>query len=107
MQKQYARLAFVGIFSLANIFLALPWANAANNEHKSKVTDYGDGIKMSEYKDKSGFEMDGGGTRFLFDRKTKTLLLIDANGAENVVDFSKPEADDSASKPVDLVADAK
>ena len=108
MQKQFRCLAVVGIFTIANLFSSLQSVNAAESAETEKVTNYGDGITMSENKDQSGFEMDGGGARFIFDRVTQTVVLIEADGAKTAVQFSKPESEvATTSEPVDLVAKAK
>jgi hypothetical protein len=108
MQKQFWCLAVVGIFTIASLFSTLQSVNAAESAHEGKVTNYGDGIIMSENKDQSGFEMDGGGARFIFDRVTQTVVLIEADGAKTAVQFSKPESEvATTNEPVDLVAKAK
>ena len=107
MQKQYRRMACVGIFAVATIFSGLQSAIAAENGRSSKITDYGDGIKMCENKDSSGFEMDGGGMRFFFDRKTRTVSFVDENGARQIVTFSDRQPEITIDKPFEKVADAK
>ena len=41
-----------------------------------KITDFGDGMKMTEYGDSSGFKMTGGGVEFTFSYKTKELVVV-------------------------------
>jgi hypothetical protein len=108
MQKHFRCLAVVGIFTIANLFSISQSVHAAESGREGQVTNYGDGITMSEYKDHSGFEMDGGGVRFTFDRATQTVVLIEADGSKTAVKFSKPESEiATTNESVNLVAKAK
>ncbi len=91
MKEMTQRLAFIGIFALSTVASAFPPANAAESAEKVKITNYGDGIQMTEYADRSGFEMDGGGARFVFDRKTLRVKMIDAKGSKQEVSFFQTE----------------
>ena len=55
-------------------------AETLNGSHRGhqicQVTDYGDGIKISEYADQSGFEVVGGGARFIYDKNSKQMTCI-------------------------------
>jgi hypothetical protein len=41
-----------------------------------KITDFGDGMVMTEYRDSSGFKVTGGGAEFVFNYRTKELVVI-------------------------------
>jgi hypothetical protein len=53
------------------------------------ITDSGDGVRLLEYPDNNGFEIHSGGCSVIYDRKTKTMKLIDENGACRQVRFSR------------------
>jgi hypothetical protein len=63
-----------------------------NSEHKlGAVTNYGDGIVMSDYADESGFEVEGGGVRFIYDKHMKVMTCISNDGVAQTC-FSQIEA---------------
>ena len=51
---------------------------AALADTGDKLTQFEDGIVMTEFSSGSGFEVTGGGGRFNFDYKTKTLTMESA-----------------------------
>ena len=52
----------------------------ADNHKVSKTADFGDGVKVSDYADGSGFEAVGGGGRFVYLAGPKVLVYTDEQG---------------------------
>jgi hypothetical protein len=77
----------VGLSLLIGIFAALPSLASDNSKAISATTDFGDGIKMSQYADQTGFEMTGGGGAVNYDARSKTMTMIDPNGVESTFCF--------------------
>ena len=69
---------------LASSFLCAVQAVSAmdlDKEHKiAQTADFGDGIKVSDYADGSGFEAVGGGGHFVYLADSKVLKYTDAAG---------------------------
>jgi hypothetical protein len=59
------------------IILTLPTMLVTTSPARAedKITDFGDGIVMTEHQDCSGFKMTGGGAEFIFNYKTKELVV--------------------------------
>jgi hypothetical protein len=58
-------------------------------EHQiSQVTDYGDGITVSDYADQSGFEAEGGNCLFIYRFASKELIFINEEGVVQTYSFS-------------------
>jgi hypothetical protein len=79
---------------------ALPNAAGATAEKAAEVfgpsrtsmapgTDSGDGVQLLKYPNNSGFEINSNGCSVLYDRSTKTMTLIDSDGACRQVTFSR------------------
>lgn len=59
-------------------------------QHKiAQVTDYGDGVKISDYADKSGFESAVGNCRFIYRSDAKVLTFINEQGIVKTVSFAE------------------
>lgn len=81
-------------FVIAAIFFNTHAASAENLNFGHKVgtvTNYGDGIIMSDYADESGFEVEGGGVRFIYDKHLKVMTCISNDGVAQTC-FSQTEA---------------
>ena len=65
----------LNIAILSLVVTSLCASAAIADQSISTVTDYGDGIKISDYADASGFKAEGGGGVFKYDSTTKTITL--------------------------------
>jgi hypothetical protein len=77
MTKLLNRLNGISMAIITIAFSLVPAGaeNLASGHTVSSVTNYGDGMQILDYADKSGFEVVGGGGRFVFDSNTKVLTF--------------------------------
>ena len=65
----------LAIMTVALTILPAGAENLASGHSVSNVTNYGDGMQILDYADKSGFEVIGGGAKFVFDSQTKVMTF--------------------------------
>lgn len=73
--KKYLLVALVAPIALLTVSPA---------KADDKVTDFGDGMKMTEYGDASGFKITGGGAEFTYNYKTKEMTVIQGQEKSSV-----------------------
>jgi len=84
--KEFKAMVF-GFSLLIGVASALPASADDCSRAISLTIDYGDGMKMMEYADHSGFELNGGAARLTYDSRSKTMIMFDENGAKTSVNF--------------------
>ena len=92
--SRISKVTITAAFALlaASILFSGQAVSAKNSadEHKiGKVEDFGDGIKVANYADGSGFEAVGGGGRFVYLSDSKLLKYTDANGDTRTFTFAQ------------------
>ncbi len=74
-------------FALFYSVFALPTYASECNKVISTTTDLGDGMKMMQYADHSGFELTSGAARLTYNSQSKMMTMIDERGEETTVAF--------------------
>lgn len=77
MTKLLNNIQYVSTAIMSVVLSILPAGaeNLASGHQVSNVTNYGDGMQIMDYADKSGFEVVGPGGRFVFDSHTKVMTF--------------------------------
>jgi hypothetical protein len=78
MKKMTTGLSSITLAFVSAIFTFCPAGaeTLAPGHEVGTVTNYGDGMQIMDYADNSGFEAVGGGARFVYDVKSKSITFI-------------------------------
>jgi len=106
--RKFAHAAAV-VIAICSVAATASPSFSANSAHhvRGKKTDYGDGIKMFEAADQSGFVITtDDGTSLSFTAKNQQVVFTQKNGARKVITFSTPSTQDIAKTETPLIVDA-